>query len=231
MDAQEGDTPWDDFLSDFTLILDSGERLKCHKRDLAKASPVLKTMLMADMKETKTNEMHITGVDLETVTNLLQYVYAGETVAFSRSIVKDMRYENNFFYKDFGNKLNLSPKLMRLAHMYQVQGLVDLCEDKLKNTKPAGNPWTTDDIKKLAKDLDNQALKDCSDMWLASEAFQTLICGSCQCTTQKPVIKLSCRGSCKRQTIVSTAQAMVEYPVNGTPTVSKVIIKPSSAPN
>jgi len=236
MAAQEGHAPWDDFLSDFTLILDSGERLKCHKRELSKASPVLKTMLMTEMKETKTSEMHMTGVDLETATNLMQYVYAGESsVQTSKAMetlsgqsAMEMRYDRQVFIKDFGKKLNLSPELMRLAHMYQVQGLVDLCEDRLKATKPAGNPWTADDIRKLAKDIDNKTLKDCSDMWHASDAFQTLICGSCKGTTEKPVVKLSCRGTCKRETIVSGAQPMVEYPAHGIPRVSKVMIKPST---
>ena len=55
MSSGTGDnTPWDDFLSDFTLILDSGERIKCHKLILARASSVLKTMMTTDMTEAMT---------------------------------------------------------------------------------------------------------------------------------------------------------------------------------
>ena len=76
--SDEECTPWDDFLSDFTLILDSGERIRCHKVMLANASPVMKTMLKTDMKERKTNEMCMTGIDLETATSLLHDVYASQ---------------------------------------------------------------------------------------------------------------------------------------------------------
>ena len=51
---KEATTPWEDFLRDFTLILDLGERLRCHKWQMAKASPVLRAMIMSIMKEAKT---------------------------------------------------------------------------------------------------------------------------------------------------------------------------------
>ena len=76
MAAEQSDTPWDDFLSDFTLILDSGQRIRCHKKALANASPVLKMMLTTDMKEANTNEMNMKGYALETVIGFLRYIYA-----------------------------------------------------------------------------------------------------------------------------------------------------------
>ena len=197
MAAKQEDTPWDDFLSDFTLLLDSGEELKCHKVMLAKASPVLKRMLMTEMKEKQSNVMRMTGFDLKTVTCLLQYIYQEECTVEKKELGSQTTtgIEKQFFVKNIGSKLSLSPQLMRLAHMYQVQGLVYLCEDKLKSTKPTGSvgtPWTAKDIRKLGEDLDMVALKECSERWLASEAFQTLWCSICRKTTVKPLVYLEC---------------------------------------
>ena len=211
MSTEKIATPWDDFLSDFTLILDSGERLKCHKFMLAKASPVLKNMLMANMKETRTSEMNMTGFDLETVSCFLQYVYAEESTESRIETFKMMvGFERKFFIKDLSDKL--SPQLMRLAHMYEIQRLVDYCEYMLKSTKPANKPWNAMDICQLGKDLGNDVLRECSEMWLASDTFQSLTCGKCKKKTVKPRVSLHCNNDgCNAQTFVSSTQASVDF--------------------
>jgi len=185
MAVEQAETPWDDYLSDFTLVLDSGERLKCHKLVLANASPVLKTMLMTEMKEAKTNEMNMRGFTLETVTGFLRYIYADAASVSWKYLFRNenneitWRFEKDFSIKDFGEP---SPQLMRLAHMYEMKDLVMICADSLKLSKPDENtPWTAKDVQKLAFDLGNEGLKQCSNVWLASNAYETLSCGDRMC--------------------------------------------------
>jgi len=175
---------------------------------------VLTAMLMTDMKEKQNNEMHMTGYDLEKVVNFLKYIYAKDSEAPKVKIKKSkvtLTFEKELHGKDNGN--TLSPTLMRLAHHYQVQGLLNLCEYKLKSTKPSDKTlWTAKDIRTLGYDLDNQVLKECSEIWLAADCFQTLTCGGCNFKTQNSVVKLTCAGRfCHSgDPIVSGAQAITE---------------------
>jgi len=208
-DDEEEKTPWDDFLSDFTLILDSGERIRCHKFMLAKASPVLKAMLMSEMKEAKTNEMSLKGFDLETVTSFLSYIYAEEDF---QSKISDtdglLGFKKHFYIPLIGDKL--SPQVMRLAHMYEVNRLVQLCEINLTIERPFFKTWTAKDIQKLGKDLDNQLLKERSEMWQLADAFQALTCGNCKKETKDPPVKLQCT-ACNHFTEMSWNQPCVDY--------------------
>jgi len=207
MATDRNETPWDDFLSDFTLVLDSGERLKCHKKALANASPVLKTMFGVKMKEAKTNEMNMRGFTKETVTCFLRYVYAeaDSVIGYGKDT---LIVEKEFLLTDFGR---LTPQLMRLAHMYEMEDLVDICEFYLRQTKPDGEkPWTAQDIQKLGADLDSYELKHNSGIWLATDAFQRLTCGNCNKETTKPEVLLKCeKEDCGLLTVVSGDVAMV----------------------
>jgi len=211
MAAEQSETPWDDFLSDFTLVLDSGERIRCHKKALANASPVLKMMLTTDMKEANTNEMNMKGYSLETVIAFLRYIYADandiEELTMEKQdggpALKTLVVEKNFYINNFGDStLRIWPQLMRLAHMYQVEDLVGLCIYHLTEFKPRerrdSNTLTAKDIHKLAMDLGHEDLKQCSSMWLASDAFETLKCGSSKCfsankETRNPDVLLKCK--------------------------------------
>ena len=46
--------------SDFSLVLEDGRELKCHKDRLAEASPVFRMILKQDGEEARTNKMKIT---------------------------------------------------------------------------------------------------------------------------------------------------------------------------
>merc|ERR1719419_248078 len=166
------------------------------------------------MKEKRNNEMHMAGYDVETVLSFLKFVYAEDSEISKVRIEKSdvtLTSEKKLLGKDYGD--TLSPKLMRLAHHYQVLDLLNLCEYKLKTTKPSGKQlWTAKDVRKLGYDLNNEVLKERSEMWLAADCFQTLTCGRCNFKTQNPVVKLICAGDrCySRNTTVSGAQAMTE---------------------
>jgi len=211
MAAEQSATPWDDFLSDFTLVLDSGEKIRCHKKALADASPVLKMMFMTDMKEANTNEMNMKGYVLETVIRFLRYIYAESFIEQltleaqdGDPALKTLVVNKEFLIKDFDcplfdhSRLKMYSQLMRLAHMYQVKDLVGLCVDALKEFKPwETHAFTAKDILKLAVDLDNDDLKQVSSVWLASDAFETLRCGAHECyvknkETREPEVLLKC---------------------------------------
>ena len=174
--GEESDTPWDDFLSDFTLVVDTGECIKCHKLVLAKSSPVLTTMLQTDMVEAKTNQMKISGHDLETVIAFLEYIYSNM---------------NMFDFDQDKYKI----KLLRLAHQYQVEALIDDCVDFLSRTitmKTAMEIWS------VAEELDIERMKfsteSMSRLMVNANGFQVLKCGTCKRTTEKPAVQCKCCG-------------------------------------
>jgi len=222
MAAKQSETPWDDFLSDFTLVLDSGQRIRCHKKALANASPVLKMMLMTNMKEANTNEMNMKGYALETIIGFLRYIYAEPYYIEQLTMenqdgepsLKSLVVEQGFRVVNFDDSsLKIYTQLIRLAHMYQVEDLVRICVDNLKEFKPyESDALTAKDIHKLAVELDNKDLKQCSSVWLASDAFQTLRCGAFECEkkddTKKPEVLLKCK-DCGRLTHVSSHEPNV----------------------
>lgn len=175
------DTPWDDFLSDFTLILDTGERLKCHKLVLAKASPVFTTMLKRDTGAVITTQMKMSGYDLETVTAFLQF-----------------SYDNlNLFHwsHGFDTKMFNDIKLLRLAHQYEVKDLKDECISALKLNQ---DPQRAYDIWKAGEEMNVKELKLSRKSMLrlmhTANSFQVLTCGTCQVTTENPAMQCSCCG-------------------------------------
>ena len=148
--SEEG-APWDDFLSNFTLILESGAKFKCHKVMLAKASPVLKSMMASGMKEMQTNEMTLKGFDEETVTSFLQFIYATEDTIIL-NLTNDQRVCTA---KDFESN-KLTTQLLHLAHMYNVISLKVACVGHLKRTLSFDNAV---DIWKTADELNIEELK------------------------------------------------------------------------
>ena len=75
MDSSKLET-WDTRWSDFAIVVDTGEELKCHKVVLAQCSPFFDTMLSSNLEETKNNKMEAKDFSLETVRTFLEFVYA-----------------------------------------------------------------------------------------------------------------------------------------------------------
>jgi len=145
--GEESNTPWDDFLSDFTLVVDSGGRIKCHKLVLAKCSPVFKAMLQTNMVEVKTNQMKMSGFDLETVRLFLEYTYSSKNMS-----------EHDFDIKNFKNV-----KLLKMAHQYQIKDLEEECifwmqrNDDIQCALDIWNVGEELDIKELKLSIDSMA--------------------------------------------------------------------------
>ena len=91
----------------------------------------------------------------------------------------------------------LTPKLLRLAHMYEVEGLVAACVDHLKKSE---DPERSLEIWNTGEELDIADLKHCPqkcfDSHLKDKDIKfVLICESCQYKTNVSN-RLICRG-CK----------------------------------
>jgi len=112
---------WSQDYCDFALVVDSGEKLHCHKIYLAKSSEFFKTMLDSEFVEAKNNEMRVKEYDVETVASLLSYIYSDKNTAVGLY---------NLFRRLFDAQ-KLTPELLRLAHMYQVQDLIEDCTTHL----------------------------------------------------------------------------------------------------
>ena len=81
--------------SDFIIILDNGEEVKCHKIKLAEASPVFRAMLKKDFVETKNSKMQMTQFDQETVKSFLDYIYEDHELVPGQDV-----YKRNFDKKE-----------------------------------------------------------------------------------------------------------------------------------
>jgi len=174
MSSGQEDAPWDNFLSDFTLILDTGEKLKCHKIKLFESSSVMKTMMTTDMTEARTNEMKLQEFDLVTVTNFLKYLYAKEVTKTSGG--------KKIVAKDYDDAI-LTPKLLRLAHMYELDALVAACTDHLKKNQ---NPDVAFEIWKAGEELNIDELKKSGYRGVTNHVLQdvgiVMTCGQCKST-------------------------------------------------
>jgi len=104
---------WGTKWADYALVVDTGEKLKCHKLQLAQSSPFFEAMLSSECEEKKNGKMNVKDFNLETVTTFLEYVYVGQ------------------FNKSF-DKTKITPELMRFSHMYDVQCLYDMTTNHLK---------------------------------------------------------------------------------------------------
>merc|ERR1712243_112100 len=103
MDDSSGLETWDTKWSDFAIVADSDEVLRCHKVLLAQCSPFFYAMLSSNLEETKNSKMEANEFGLETVKTFLEYVYA------------------KAFRRRFRRKI--APELIRLCHVYQVEEL------------------------------------------------------------------------------------------------------------
>jgi len=106
--------------SDFNFLLESGQfsdvtikcegtRLSCHKVILGARSPVFNAMFIHNMTENQKKEIDIEDLDIETVKDMLKYMYAGK----------------------IDNLNTRSPRLLEAADKYQLSELKEICEEVL----------------------------------------------------------------------------------------------------
>ena len=69
--------------SDFALVAEDGETLRCHKVRLAENSGYFKAMLSHDFCETSNNQMNVPKFGGVTVASFLEWIYAPKNEASS----------------------------------------------------------------------------------------------------------------------------------------------------
>jgi len=105
---------------DFNNLLESGQHsdvtikcentaVACHKIILGARSPVFNAMFNHNMTENQSREVEIPDLDLETVKDMLKYMYAGK----------------------IDNLNTRSPRLLEAADKYQLSELKQICEEVL----------------------------------------------------------------------------------------------------
>jgi speckle-type POZ protein len=97
-----------EYLSDFVIKV-QGREFKVHKVVLGARSKVLERMFVGRMKENLTNVLTIDNFDEETVVEIIHYMYTGK--------VRRLR--------------ELAQDLFRAAHLYEIRGLKERCEEHL----------------------------------------------------------------------------------------------------
>ena len=99
---------WLRYLPDFTLVVDSGEELRCHKNFLAMHSPVFEAMFSSNFKEIRSDKAEIKGFSVDTVRRFLEFIYEKNEVAGRNSNSEFLRLKivlENCFYGHQENDL------------------------------------------------------------------------------------------------------------------------------
>jgi len=121
--------------SDFTIVVENGHEIKCHKLMLAKASPVFCAMMKDNFVETLANKMEMTEFDQKTLESFLDYIYE----------VHDLIPDKDVYMGSFDKK-RITIELLRFSHMYDVQNLLEMCIEHFKKNVDDANAvevWTT----------------------------------------------------------------------------------------
>ena len=98
--------------SDFALVLKNGQELKCHRRELAKVSPVFCAMLKQDFIETQTNKMQVTEFEPETVQSFLDYVYNLNNFDKERLTTDLLNMCQRYKFEDLQDTFQVSPRIL-----------------------------------------------------------------------------------------------------------------------
>ena len=156
---------WDQRFADFTIVLQSGNRVKVHKWVLAKNSEVFDNVLTTDMEETKKNKLSLEHFNDETVISFIEYLYADcikdpDLIGKIRAGVGPDEY----IYKRSFACEKLTFDLLRIGHMYQVEELKTDCTDYLKKNIRDDNVI---DVLQGADTLENEGLASMAIQHLA----------------------------------------------------------------
>jgi len=123
-------------MTDFSIVLESGERLNVHKHVLADNSEVFEAMLTQEMEEKKNNEMRLGApgeFDRETVICFIEYLYAG--LVNDRETIERIKAgvgPDEYIYRRCFNQKKFTLDLLRMADMYCVEDLKLDCAEYLK---------------------------------------------------------------------------------------------------
>lgn len=98
-------------LTDFTIELNEGRVIECHKVMLAARSPVFQAMLEPHTEESRTARVVIGDIDYEVMSEMLNYIYTGRA-----------------------NLSGYALDLLAVADRFQLQGLKDMADQHLRSS-------------------------------------------------------------------------------------------------
>jgi len=180
------DTPvtkvsWKQKFTDFTVVLKSGKKAKVHRHVLAKDSEVFDAMLTQDTQEKNTNQMSLEHWDEATTISFLEYLYFGyleypysesdhdsKTTEELGEAVGPNQYIEQYSYE----RVKLTVELLKMADMYQVEGLKVDCTEYLRknlNDDNVMHVWMG------TQNLDNKSLSSAVTKYLADRPWGTTL--------------------------------------------------------
>jgi len=129
--TKSDDLTWAHDFTDFSLVLESGEELRCHKIILCKNSSFFKAMLGHNFKESDKNQMTVTDVTRQTLVDFLEYIYKEAAPSEHIELIRSLSPAKHVFKRSF-TRQKFTPELLKIGHEYQVQDLQDDCIGHLK---------------------------------------------------------------------------------------------------
>jgi len=123
---------WSQKLTDFSIVLEEGQKIRVHKHVLAENSEVFEAMMYQELEETKNNEMVLEHFDQGTVISFVEYLYAG-VVNDPKTLeeIKSTVGPDGYIYKRSFQREKFTIDLLRMADMYHVEDLKSDCAEYL----------------------------------------------------------------------------------------------------
>jgi len=124
---------WSQKLTDFSIILEEGEKIRVHKHVLALNSEEFEAMLTQELEETKNNEMVLKHFDEGSVVRFLECLYAG--VVNNHKTIEELKAgvgPDRYIYKRSFEREKFTMDLLRMADMYHVEDLKSDCAEYLR---------------------------------------------------------------------------------------------------
>ena len=144
--------------TDFTLVSRDGVVIQCHKFVLAKNCPFYAAMLSNNFVEGDKNQANVTDFEGDTVSAFLEYLYSDKVSKVALELAKkhDRKLAKTMLSRHFPVE-KISPTLLEMAQMYQVEDLQNDCRDYLmKNI----NHDNVVDVWMAARKIESSALKE-----------------------------------------------------------------------
>jgi len=144
--------------TDFSLLTKDGVVIQCHKFVLAKNCPFYAAMLSNNFVEGDKNQANVTDFEGDTVSAFLEYLYSDKVSKVALELAKkhDRKLAKTMLSRHFPVE-KISPTLLEMAQMYQVEDLQNDCRDYLmKNI----NHDNVVDVWMVARKIESSALKE-----------------------------------------------------------------------
>ena len=156
--------------TDFTLLTKDNVVIQCHKFVLAKNCPFYAAMLSNNFAEGDKNQANVTDFEGDTVSAFLEYLYSDKVSKGYIDLAKkhDPELAKTMISRHFPME-KITPQLLEMAQMYQVEDLQnDCCDYLMKNI----NHDNVVDVWMTARKIQSPALKEAALMHIFNSCTQ-----------------------------------------------------------